>query len=425
MKKNSIIIVGILVVSVIGYLLMGNSSSEEMDDLFVKVKKGEFQISVTTTGELEAKNSVKIFGPDGMRRANIWQTKIEHIIEEGKEVKKGDYIARLDKTELMDKINQSNDKMQEYLSKLTQAKMDTALELRKARDELVNLEYDVEEKQIEVDGAKFEPAAIQRKSEIEFQKAERKLKQMKENYDLQYRKAKAQVNQAASEVSQAKRQFDFSQELLNDFTITAPEDGMLIYRRDWRGQKMGVGAEISPWNSIVAELPDLTKMVSKTYVNEIDIRTVKKGQTVKIGLDAYPDKVLTGDVVEVANVGEQKPNSESKVFLVLVQIHESDTTLRPSMTTSNTIIADVILDATYLPLEAVHSQGDSISYVVKSEGGSMIKQQVLLGKENSNEVIIEKGVEEGESVYLSIPEGLDNLKMALLEEDETITDSTK
>ena len=96
------------------------------------------------------------------------------------------------------------------------------------------------------------------------------------------------------------------------------------------------------------------------------------GLSANISFDAFPDKKLTGKVIGIANVGEQKPNSDSKVFEVLIEINESDTTMRPGMTTGNTIIADVVPEALIIPLEALHSQGDSISYVIKKVGLKMI-----------------------------------------------------
>ena len=70
---------------------------------------------------------------------------------------------------------------------------------------------------------------------------------------------------------------------------------------------------MSTWDPVVATLPDHTTMVSKTYINEVDINTVKVDQKVEIGLDAFPEKKLTGTVIEVANVGEQKPNTDAHV----------------------------------------------------------------------------------------------------------------
>ena len=161
---------------------------------------------------------------------------------------------------------------------------------------------------------------------------------------------------------------------------------MVIYARDWNGKKKTTGTQINTWQPIVATLPDLTTMVSKTYVNEVDIRKVKSGQHVKIGLDAFPEKKLEGTVINVANVGEQKPNSDSKVFEVTIEIHDSDTTLRPAMTTSNNIVAEVIEDAISVPLESLFSQGDSITYVIKKNRIGYTKQQVIAGPSNDNQM---------------------------------------
>lgn len=168
----------------------------------------------------------------------------------------------------------------------------------------------------------------------------------------------------------------------------------------------------------MATLPDLTTMISKTYVNEVDIRSISQGQKVNVGLDAYPDKKLTGKVTNVANIGEQKPNSDSKVFQVSILINESDTTLRPAMTTSNNIIAESIPDVVFVPLECLHSQGDSITYVVKKDGLSFNKQEVIVGKINANEALIEEGVEAGEKLYLSVPKDMEAAPIAYLKEGE-------
>jgi hypothetical protein len=141
-------------------------------------------------------------------------------------------------------------------------------------------------------------------------------------------------------------------------------------------------------------------MKSRTYVNEIDISKVKVGQAVEIGVDAFPDRDYTGVVTEVANIGEQMRNSNAKVFEVIIEVNESDSILRPAMTTKNMIITDVIDSVLYIPIESIHSN-DSLSYVYK---GSR-KQQVILGKANENEIIIRAGLEEGDDIYLVPPEG--------------------
>jgi HlyD family secretion protein len=237
-----------------------------------------------------------------------------------------------------------------------------------------------------------------------------------ENYRLQKEKAIAEVDEAAAKMMDDQNQLDFLQKLAGEFTVIAPEQGMVIYKRSWRGQKQGVGSTIEPWDPVVAKLPDLSKMISRTYINEVDINTVKVEQKVEIGLDAFPEKKLTGKVIEVANVGEQKPNSDAKVFQLLIEVHESDTTLRPGMTTSNTIISGEMADVLYIPVEALHSQGDSVTYVYKKDGLSTVKQEVKVGQSNSDEVVVLSGLDDADMVYLSDPDGMEEKEIIFLAE---------
>jgi multidrug efflux pump subunit AcrA (membrane-fusion protein) len=224
------------------------------------------------------------------------------------------------------------------------------------------------------------------------------------------------MQEAASKVASDQNRLSFLETIMHQLNITAPEAGMVIYHRDWNGKKISSGSQIQTWRPIVATLPDLTTMVSKTYINEVDIRKVKKGQSVNIGLDAFPDKELKGSVIDVANVGEQKPNSDSKVFEVTIELQESDTTLRPAMTTSNIIIADVIQDAVFVPLECLFSQGDSITYVLKKNRLGLTKQQVMTGPSNENEIVIEKGVSREDRLLLSLPDGVQDKDINMLTE---------
>jgi multidrug efflux pump subunit AcrA (membrane-fusion protein) len=408
MKKRTVMVIaGVFVALILFFITKVNKGSSDIREITAEVQKGQFRSEVTASGELFAKSSVNIMGPAGMQSAGIYQTKIEHIIDEGTVVEKGSYVGRLDQSELATRLSQRKSDYKISLSEFTQAKLDSAMDLRKARDNMDNSLYEIEKKKLVLTNSQFEPPAVIKEKEMELERAEKKHIREIENYDLQKQKAVAKMEAAQAEMDDDKSKLDQVLAIQKEFTIMAPESGMLIYKRDWRGNKMGVGAQVSAWDPVVATLPDLTKMISKTYINEVDINKVTKGQKVAVGLDAFPDKGLSGIVLEVANMGQQRPNSDSKVFEITVEIYESDTTLRPGMTTSNNIVAEVLEDVLFIPVEAVHSQGDSITYVITKEGMTMAKQEVLLGKSNSDEVIILDGIGEGTTVYLSDPEGLE------------------
>src|SRR5258706_1626230 len=383
-------------------MVRGNAASLSSDIMTV-AKKGLFRVEVETTGELEAKNSVKILGPQTLTNFQIWQVTIQKIVNEGTTVKKGDWVATLDRSGFQQKYTDKKIEVEKANSKFVQIQLDTTLIMRQSRDELINLKYAAEEKKIILDQSQFEPPATIKQAEIALDKANRAYEQAVENYKIKKNQNIEKMREVSAELRKVQGDFKNMTSVYESFEVKAPEDGMIIYEKGWDGRPIKAGSQIQMWDPKVASLPDLTKMISKTYVNEVDVRKVKKGQRVDVGLDAYPDKKLSGTVVQVANVGEQRPNSDAKVFEVLVDIEGIDPTLRPSMTTSNKIITSIKEKAVYIPLECLQNEFDSIAYVYKKDGSSIMKQEVIVGETNSNDALILAGIESGDHVYLSVP----------------------
>ena len=399
------------------FYAFSGSDPEESTEISVVVEKGLFEVKVFTTEELEAKNSVDIKGPAGLRSAGIWRVQIADLIPEGTKVKKGDYIAALDKSELSDKIISSRSNLSKSESQYIQTRMDTILDLRQIRLEIVNLDYDLKDKTIILEQSKYEPPALIRQAEIALEKAARALKEKEESYIIKVKQSRAKMQEAAASLGKDQSKFDMLRRLQEGFTIIAPEDGMVIYERDWNGKKKTTGSEVGAWDPTVATLPDLSSMISQTYVNEVDIRKVEVGQKVDISLDAFPDKNMTGVVIEVANIGENLPNTDSKVFEVRIEIDLVDSVIRPGMTTGNNIIANRFEDVLFAPLESIHSQEDTLVFVYKKTGWSIVKQEIELGERNDDYAIVLSGLEEGDRVLLSAPDQGKDMKLELLAEN--------
>lgn len=416
MSKKLLIGAGIVAAIAMAFFVYKGTRKDNKADILGEVKKGQFKLEIETTGELEAKNSVKIQGPQQLRNFQIWQVTIQDIVPEGSVVKKGDWVATLDRSQFQDKFNAKQIELDKANSKFTQTQLDTTLQMRQSRDELINLKYGVEEKQIVLDQSKFEPPATIKQNEINLDKAQRAYDQAIENYKIKKNQNIEKMREVGAELRKVQNEMDGMVKVMQMFNVIAPEDGMVIYEKGWDGKPIKAGSQIQMWEPTVATLPDLTKMLSKTYVNEVDVRKIKAGQRVEVGLDAFPDKKLVGSVTQVANVGEQRPNSDAKVFEVMVEIDGTDPTLRPSMTTSNKIIAQVVEDAIYISLESLHSESDSITYVFKQNGMNVVKQEVQVGETNSNDAVIKLGLVAGDKVYLSVPPGQDGEEVNLLKE---------
>ncbi|NOS91435.1 MAG: RND transporter, partial [Cyclobacteriaceae bacterium] len=289
MKRSYIIAAGIVVVILIGFFVFNRTKASGAADIIALVKKGEFRVEVETTGELEAKNSVKIMGPGSVRQFQIWEVTLQNIVDEGTVVKKGDWVATLDRSEFQTKFNQKQIDFEKANSKFVQTQLDTTLQMRQARDELINLKYGAEEKEIILQQSKFEPPATIKQAEINLDKAHRAYQQALENYKIKRNQNVEKMREVEAELRKVKGDFDGMSTILESFNVMAPEDGMVIYEKGWDGKPIKAGSRIGMWEPTVATLPDLTKMQSKTFVNEVDVRKVKPGQKVLIGLDSNPD----------------------------------------------------------------------------------------------------------------------------------------
>jgi hypothetical protein len=414
-KKVGYIIAGLFILAIVGYFIF--SKNDKGQQITVKVKKGNFPIEVTTTGELFAKSSEKIRGPQGLEQLQIYNVKILKLVQEGTKVDSGAFVAVLDQSELTSKMKEIESNRDKAQTQQTQRALDSSLNLRRLRDDQINLGYDLEQKKTIREQSVYEPKATQKQADNDVEKAERALEQAKKSYVLQNKKEVANMDDANATFNQAQRKLEQMQDKIKQFTIYAPKKGMVIYARSWNGRQQE-GSTVNTWGDFtVAELPDLSKMISRTYVNEIDISKIKVGQDVRIGIDAFPDKKFTGKVTQVANVGEQLPNTNAKVFEVNILINEFDSILRPSMTSKNTILTASISNVLFAPIEAVVST-DSVTYVFKKSGGRIIKQQVIPGESNDNEIILKAGVKENDEVLLVPPENADKIKLTTLTPEE-------
>ncbi|NMC38026.1 MAG: HlyD family efflux transporter periplasmic adaptor subunit [Bacteroidales bacterium] len=404
MKRTIIITAIVAVLAIIIMIIIGRvTKSKEVANLYVETRKGQFDIIVSTTGELEAENSEDIVGPDfrQSRSLRAMDIKITDLVPEGTVVKQGDYIATLDRTQFDNSLKDEREKLITAQNNLEVKMLDTAVTLSGLRDNIKNLRYSVEEAQITLQESKYEPPTTIRQAEIALDRAQRTLDQAIKTYGLKVEQAKTDMRTIKKNLADQQQRVNDFETILAKFIITAPSDGIVIYKRDRTNTKRKIGSSISPWDNVVATLPDMSSMISKTYVNEIDVSKVKPGQRVEIMVDAFPEKSYTGTVISVANIGEQLPNTDAKVFEVQIKVDGSDPILRPSMTTGNKIITKTINDVIYIPLESVHAGTDSIPFVYTKNGN---KQIVLLGESNENNVVVEQGLKEGDLLYLSTPE---------------------
>ena len=401
------------VVLVPGAWLLVRDKAGADSPVIARVKRGDFKVTVTTAGELRALKFVQITVPQNSQQAEAYQMKIASIVPEGTVVKAGDVVADLDRSTLANKMAEVSLALQKAEAVHEQARLDSTLNLSKAREEIRTMDLGLEEKRLAKEQAVYEAPTVKRQAEIDYEKAERALAQAKIDYKTKTEQAQAKMREVGADLERQRNKLTVVQEVMQGFTIRAPAPGMVIYVKEWNGKKRTTGSQVSAWDPGVATLPDLTKMESVTYVNEIDVRKIAVGQTAVITLDSDPTKKLTGTVTGVANVGEQRPNNDAKVFEVKIVVEQADTTLRPGMTTGNAIETLKTDSVLFVPLEAVSAEA-GIPFVFKQTGGRVSKQEIVTGSLNDDEVVILAGLAVDDRVLLSPPADRDRLAMVRL-----------
>lgn len=405
MKKKNLIIgtVSFIVLIVFMIFMSSERTTKPTNTIsaFTTAKQSDFEIAVLTTGELQAQNYSEITAPPTLqsRTLRISSIKITDMVAEGTVVTKGDYVATLDKTDLDNTLKNEYETLTTAQTNLEMKILDTAVTMSGARDNIMNIKSNIDEAEIVLQQSRFEPPATIRKAEMNLDKAKRSLEQSQSSYELKVQQSESDIRTIKTTLANQQKKVDELQSVLDQFIINAPADGMVIYKKDNTGAKRKVGSTISSYDLVVATLPDLTSMVSKTYVNEIDVNKIKVGQKVRLVVDAFSERRYDGEVINVSNIGEQLPSANAKVFEVNILVTSFDEVLRPSMTSGNIIIIETLKNVVHVPLSCVHTEGNKTFVYLKDK----TKQEVVCGKADESEIVIEQGLEVGTVIYMENP----------------------
>jgi RND family efflux transporter MFP subunit len=407
MKKNKKIIVwGVVAVLLLAIVVFWVFDGDLVTQgkTFV-VKRGNLDAVIETVGEVKGEKATEINIPLVIRdrELRIWQIKIVDMVEEGKIVKKGDYIAQLDQTDLSNRMRDKIQDKERADADLKNIRIDSTVTLTQKRQEITNALLDLEYNKIDLEQSKYESGAYQRKTQMAYQKAEIALAKKRRDYLLEQNRLKMRVLRLERRVKELDDFIARYQEALRSTRITTPQDGIVMLGTNWDGSKYSKDDEISTWRPLIARLPDMSSAISETYVKEIDISKIQKGDSVSITIDALSEKSYYGEVIYIASIGEDHQGVDMKVFKVIVRFKNNDDDLKPGMTCMNHIVFDHYENQTIIPSKAVFP--DSVQSVVYlKQGGTVIRQPVEVGAENDGMVAILNGLNEGDRILLSAPE---------------------
>jgi HlyD family secretion protein len=283
-------------------------------------------------------------------------------------------------------------------------------ELKQAQKKLVEEEeaYDVAKLQYDSYVNHVNPMLI-KKAEANLKRSITKQEEAAKTGNYKVVKAWAVLLQAKQLLKDLNYQLHESEKELAQTYIRAPGPGMVVHREEYRNsqkRKPRVG-DILVKNQPLLDLPDLSSMVIKTRVREVDLYKIALGKKATLEVDAYPQMTFNGTVsligvLALADFG----STAEKYFEVRITLDDVDNRLRPGMTTRATIHAHKAENVLAVPVHAVfEEQKDSYCYVAGAFGYE--KKKVQLGMCNEQWMEIKEGLNEGEFVCLLNPKEQD------------------
>ena len=369
------------------------------------VEQGTFYIDIYEEGEIEAINSINISSPNlPWRYGNL---KISNIVKDGTEVKAGDTLITFDPSEVRKAIFDYEERLI-----VTNAEMEKMLAQQELEMEELTADYEVtrishEITRMQLESASHESDIKRREIKLNLDKADISLARAKEQIENRRKIQIEEVKQKRLSIRQDEERLEEAHNTLNKLFVIAPAPGIAIISHNWStNSKFQMGDQC--WSSQqLIQLPDLSKVKAKVNINEVDISQITRGLKVQVRPDAFSDSTFTGYVATVANLAQNKNhNSNIKVFPVEIIVNEYNKNLLPGLTVSCRIIVDEIPDVKFIPLEALHVEGDK-SYVYKKSVSGYDKVEVQTGRTNSDYVIIESGLDKGDKVALIDPASLE------------------
>lgn len=205
-------------------------------------------------------------------------------------------------------------------------------------------------------------------------------------------------------------------------TIRAPQAGQVVYANvtDYGGGQQIVieeGTKVRQ-RQVIIRLPDPRNMQVKAKINEARVSLLEQGMPAGVELDAFPDVQLAGTVKKVSEY--PLPSAwyagNVKEYEAIIKIDEvpKNMEMRPGMTAKVSIRVERIADTLQLPVQAVFEHGRK-HFCVLRNGRGYEAREVVIGPTNDKEVVIAKGLEEGEPVVLKAASVRDDLDLPEIE----------
>lgn len=342
-KKRTLIFAGLLVLIALIVLLNLRAQREKAVKVTVeKVKRQDLTSIISASGEIKPKKNINISALVAGRIVKIG-------VKEGQEVKAGDFLLQIDPTYFEAQVDR-------YRASINQLKAELIrVEAQYKRDK----NFYERQKQL------YENSLIS-KDQLEAAQA-------------QYEVSSASLQSLKFQIQQSEAGLKSALDDLKKTTYVSPIDGIVTSLRVEEGEVAIVGTMNNP-GTVLLTIADLSVMEVEVEVDETDVVNVKLGQTARVKVDAFPEKIFTGKVTEIGSSALERSSlsssQESKNFKVVITLEETEQLLKPGLSASADIIVAEKKGVLAVPVAAlVVREAESSQTTDKKEATTSKKEE--------------------------------------------------
>ena len=366
------------------------------------VQRADFVRTIRLTGTVEAVNFLAI-APPRLSGQGLGTLVITKLAGSGQHVKKGDLLVLFDQQQ---QIRNALDQEATYVDFVEQIKKKKADQnTARAADQaaLHQAENDMKSAGFEVKRNEILSKIDAEKNDLAYEQAKATYAQLRKTFDLKRQSEQADLKSLEIQRDRAHDAMEYARKNTGRLEIHAPIDGIVVLNSIWKGGQMG---EVQEGDEVRAGVPFMQivnpgAMQVRARVNQADVSTLRVGQPVHIGLDAYPDLTLQGKIERIAAVGVTSSLSDRvRTFNVVFSISGSDPRLMPDLSASLDVELERVPDSLIVPRDAVETSGDD-HYVLVGGGSAFSRQAVKLRAENDTEAAV-TGIGAGARVLRSV-----------------------
>lgn len=379
-------------------LILLSCSKPDVQKVTFQIKTGDYFVTVSGQGELEAKNALVLTTPMVFPPPTL-----SYLISEGSYVTKDDIVAEFTATQIENDYINAQDEVEITKAEAENKEAELSLELLLYESQKHSAEASAQASRLQLAKIEFEPPRVQEikrlqieQFELDAERASKMLESLKKIQQEERANSEMRIRQAKNKLNRAKDQLD-------QLTLKAPHEGIVVHDINMMtGEKVKEGAEMYPRTPVV-KLPDFSRMQVKMQIGETDAQKLNNGMPATITVPSVGTHEYSGKVTRIDRIAKPiSRGSKVKKVEVIVELDSSNTVLKSGLTAYADIYVKKLKDMIAVPHECVFER-DSTKIVYHQIDNKFFPLPILSLLQDEDFMVIFGDVKPGEELALREP----------------------